>query len=1078
LSGAIRRAWLAVSADEGFDLLVNGNAVGHMAVWRTTHPFQTGLTELGQAVRVQDAVLNLNYPREYQWRGQENYRVPIFFDIAPLLVRGHNSICLAVESRAEARLAIDGEVRLWSGEVIALDSDTSYKASVRPPADGTWTNAAYSDLDWPSAVVADPPRGGLLRTLDPEAFRAPFEGVWLRASQPTDGAAWFETSWALEERPEEAWIRVLSDRTYQLFVNDMPVRVAQPRPWDLDASEWTVGMPDLTDLREGAEPLDPHRVGELFAATQFEAPVAGDPLGGLLVQPPSDLGGGLPIGHDIAGARFGSARTTALLETRELNAPKALLRPSRSGSWNAYGVAELLRPGNNTIAIRVTAPDPAARQPAWPPRLAVDGEAMGLDGSRSHLERGARWLARGQTIDGAMSPHVPVVPGGAADAPDVPLPRLQYRGTAEPTGQLFARVAKSALSVALVMLLLALLPALVRRLRGSPEANASKTSTPVGQPYFWMLVLPSTLFFALFLVDLSWGERDDLLTLLGPAVWRWSSLAAVFVAGGVALMGEGRWPVPRYSPARLLRELPRRRVFPVLLFLLLLSAAFLRAHHLSSQPWEDDELASAQAGLAIADTGLPKFVDPVYYSRSPLYHYILGASARLFGHEIWALRLPSVAFGVATTWLIYLFGTRLLKSRWTGFIAAALYAVHPYAVFVGHMVRFYQEQQFFCLLTLYFFCQGFVARQSPRARYLTLVSFLAACLSQELSIVLAAPLLVCYLLFARNDWRSTLSLAIAAACAASVVAIDLVIVMTVCLTGLDAISPNSEATLALHFANPMHLLTIFLSYSRLHLAWSVVLFLALPWIWTSNNRSARVLVVLLFGGSVAVNLLVTLEALRYVYWLLPVWLLLGAYGVRLLFRAARSQGREGSLAHEWFAPAIAVLLLLGVIASWSPWKHAAAYDRTVVADLSSALHYVSGELRPGDAVAATEPQPPATLLEVGKVDYDLSVPLLQDFVFRKNGVLIDRNAGAEVIATLEQLEEAIARHNRLWIIINRWKFRSQGQEIMWPYPAARIESFLRENFELKQESFQYAVYLWDSHVGRFRSFRGHGVPPI
>jgi 4-amino-4-deoxy-L-arabinose transferase-like glycosyltransferase len=1075
LSGATRTAWIAVSADEGFDLLVNGSAVGHLAVWRTTHPYQTGLTELGQAVSVPTAAMNLNYPREYQWRGQENYRVPIFFDLSPLLQRGHNSICVVVESRGRARLALEGEVRLWSGEVIRLDSDTSYKASVTPPPDGTWTNATYSDLDWPSAVFADAPGGSLVRTLDPQVFAAPLEGQWLRAAQPTSQALWFETTWTLPGRPGEAWIRVLSDRSYQLFVNDMPVRVAQPRPWDLDASEWTVGMPDLMDLPEGSEPLDPHRVGELFAATQFEAPIAENPLEDLPIKPPSDLGGGLPLGRDVATAHAGPERTAALLETRELNAPKALLLPSRQSTWNAYGVANLLHPGKNAIAIRVTAPDPAARRPAWPPRLALDGQALESDGTRTRLESGASWFARAQTPDGVMSPPLPVVSEGAAEAPDVHLPRLQYRGTTEPTGELPGRLATSAAWVALIMVLLAQLPALERRLRGLPAAAASLGR----ETRFWMLVLPSTLLFGLLLVDLSWAERDDLLRLLQPAVWRWSALGAACVAIAVALVGEGRWDLRAYSPARLLREVPRDKVFPLLLFLLLLSSALLRAHNVNSQPWEDDELASAQAALAIADTGLPKYVDHVYYSRSPLYHYVVGASVCLFGHNIWALRLPSVAFGIATTWLIYLFGARLLKSRWTGFIAAALYAVHPYAIFVGHMVRFYQQQQFFCLLTLYFFCEGFIARHSPRARYLTLASFLAAFLSQELSLVLAVPLVVCYLLLARSDdRRSTMSLALAAACTAALVALDLALVLTVCQTALEAISPNSEATLAFHFANPTHLITIFLGYSRLHLALSAILLLALPWIWTSANRSARALVIVLVLGSVTVNLLVTLEALRYVYWLYPVWLLLGAYGIRVLLHAARSQGQEDGIAREWFAPVIAVMLLGAVVASWSPWKLAAAYDRNVLANLTAAFNYVRGELRPGDAVAATEPQPPASLIEIGKVDYDLSVPLLQDFVFRKDGKLIDRNAGAEVIATLEQLEEAIARHDRLWVVINRWKFRSQGQEIMWPYPAARIESFLRENFELKHESFQYAVYLWDSHIGRFRSFRGHGVPPI
>jgi 4-amino-4-deoxy-L-arabinose transferase-like glycosyltransferase len=523
----------------------------------------------------------------------------------------------------------------------------------------------------------------------------------------------------------------------------------------------------------------------------------------------------------------------------------------------------------------------------------------------------------------------------------------------------------------------------------------------------------------------------------------------------------------------------RSNAWPILLGLVLLLCGFLRAHRVAFQPWEDDELSSAQAALAIADTGLPRYAEDIYYTRSPLYHYLVGASVRLMGHNIWGLRLPSVLFATATAFLIYLAGDRLLKSRWTGLVAAALYAIHPYAIFVGHLVRFYQQQQFFCLLTIYFFCEGFVTVQNKRARSLAVGSLLAACLSQELSMALAAPLFVGYLLFARSTpRRSTLSLAVAVGCVVALVAVDLGVFLTACQTRLDGISPNVEATLAPHFANPLNFCTMFLSYSRLHLTLSVFLFLSLPLVLAGKNRNALALLVMLFGGVVATNLLVTLEALRYLYWLLPVWLLLGVYGIRALVRALTVSGDGDSIARQWLVLGLGTLLVVAVVASWSPWKTFGSYDTAIVSDSTSALSYVRRELREGDAVAATEPQPPAGILEVGRMDYDVSVPLLDDFVYRKNGRLVDRNTGAQVISTLEQLEDAITRHDRLWMVVDRMRFRSRGQDILWGYPAARIEAFLRENFELKHESFQYAVFLWDAHSGKYHSFREHGTPAL
>jgi hypothetical protein len=1081
LSAAARNAWIAVAADEGFEVVVNGASVGRSLIWRTTHPFQSGLSEHGQTVGVPDPTIDLNFPREYQWRGHRSYLIPTFFDLAPFLGRGENTLCIEVESRVSARLAVEGEVLLWSGERVRLDSDEGFKAAVRPPEDGRrWTEATYSDLGWPHAIRSEPPEGRLQRILDPDVFREPFAGEWLRAPQPFQGATWFETGWELDSTPRDAWVRVLADRPYVLFVNDVPVRALIGRASDSDSGEWSVGLPKLADKAATPELLNGDEVRALFAGSRFEPTAQSDALAVLLEAPrgaPGDVYQP-PMSQDLGSARAAPEPADPLARSPELAAP--LARPPPAGVLNGYGISPLLRKGRNTLSVRIAAPDPAATASLWPVRVAVDGRATGSGGSQNRLGSGGSWMARTQASDGALSAAIQALSSGSVDAPDVHLPRLQYRGNAEPIDDFLLRVMGSSRAVVLALVLLGNLPRGVRWLvarsgRQPVESDAERREWT----QIWMLLVPCTALFALFLVYLSWRERDDSLLLLHASLWRVAVAGALFLAAGVVLAREIRWP-PLRAPGDLLRALPSRRAWPVLLVLVLLLCAFLRAHKIASQPWEDDELSSAQAGLAIADTGLPRYADDIYYTRSPLYHYVVGASVRLLGHDIWGLRLPSVLFATATALLLYVAGARLLESRWTGLVAAALYAVHPYAIFVGHFVRFYQQQQFFCLSTIYFFCQGFVTGQRQRARFLALGSFLAACLSQELSVVMAAPLLVGYLLFARaTNLRSTVCLGVAAGCVGTLVALDVAVFLTACQTRLDGISPNVEATLAFHFENPLNLLTMFLSYSRLHLALSALLFLSLPLLLMGKNRNALALLVVLFGGVVATNLLVTLEALRYLYWLLPVWLLLGVYGLRALVRAAASLGDgDSSLTRHWLAPGAGLTLVAAVVASWSPWKMAGSYDTTIVGDSTSALSYVRGELREGDAVAATEPQPPAALLEVGRIDYDVSVPLLHDFVYRKDGKLVDRNGGSQVISTIEQLEDAIARKDRLWMVVDRMKFRSRGQDILWGYPAARFEAFLRENFELKHESFQYAVFLWDAHSGRYHSFREHGTPPL
>jgi hypothetical protein len=86
-------------------------------------------------------------------------------------------------------------------------------------------------------------------------------------------------------------------------------------------------------------------------------------------------------------------------------------------------------------------------------------------------------------------------------------------------------------------------------------------------------------------------------------------------------------------------------------------------------------------------------------------------------------------------------------------------------------------------------------------------------------------------------------------------------------------------------------------------------------------------------------------------------------------------------------------------------------------------------------------------------------------------VLHDRNGDARVVNRLADLQRIFVEDNRVWIIINREKFRSRKKNIRWEYPGAREELFIRQNCELKYRSYLWSVYLWDQSLGKFETFR-------
>jgi 4-amino-4-deoxy-L-arabinose transferase-like glycosyltransferase len=1109
----VRVAWIAVAAHEGYEVIVNGTTGGQSLLWRPTRPFQTGLSEGGQRVTPPESLLDLNFPREYQWEGHQGERLPGLFDIGPYLSPGKNVVCIEVETRAPpVALSVDGEVLLWSGERIALASDGDYKAAPEPPSTSAWTRADFVDGDWPEAPRTDPAPGRTLRVVDPDVYREPFAGRELRARRDLPEAAWFETTWhlgQLTQAPRDAWVRILTDRAFQLFVNDQPVRVTDVEPGQVDTGDWVIGPRTSVDAPAVVDPLDPDQVGTLFNGTRLDRPFDGigpnalpDPdavgavtLGVPVGSPaqPSVLGPDLSLGQPLAQettiqggsalrgtqvdfpAKAGSSGPAPVSPpidpvgaAARTSAPKELARPQSRESLYAYGLADVLVRGDNRIAVRLSPPD-TPNPLVWPPRIAIDGRATAADGQTIALDASGGWIARTQATDGALSESVDVVAGAPVAEPGVVLPRLQYRGTAERS--LWSGAWRAAVGFGIAAALLALLGWLPGRM--GARWGLADASTAI--------LLPAALLTSTVLVAWSWVERDEILVLLAPGPWR-VVLACALAAGFASVFAVLRGGLAGASLAERLRAAPSRKAWGLAVALTVALAAVLRARAMQLQPLDDDELASTQAILAIARTGLPRLTDDVFYTRGPLCHYIAAASVLVLGPNAWALRLPGVLFAAATSLLVYRTGARLLKSPWTGLAAALLYAVHPYAIFVGHLVRFYQQQQFFALAAAYFFCRGFVSPSARpmTARYLALASFAAACLSQELSVVMVPALLVAYVLFApKTDGPSSMKLAFTAACAGAIVLLDVAVFQTRCLTKLEGMSPNVEATLALHFTSPTNLVALFVSYSRLHLALSVLLAASVPLLVRRREPEALTLLIVLCVGVVATNLLVTAQSLRYQYWLLPIWLVLGVFGVRELTAWAAdacadsaADPARGALVRGWLAPLAGAVALVAVALSWSPWRIAGSYETKLLGDSAAAFRYVKSQLRDGDRVAATEPHAHAGKVEIGRIDYDLAVPLLDDYVYRKGGRLVDRNGGAQVLSSLDQLKDVVATTDRLWVLVNREKFRSRGNDVRWEFPGAQVETFLRRNFAVKFQSYLWTVFLWDAGAGRF-----HSLPP-
>jgi Dolichyl-phosphate-mannose-protein mannosyltransferase len=1063
IPGKVANAWIAVATNGGFETIVNGNGCAQIFLWRRTQQFQTSLSEEGQKLYAGDPAMSVNYPREYQWKDHDNAELPIFVDLSSYLHSGHNILCVEVESVGTTpALILSGEVLLETGQTIAIRSGKEWAAEPVPRTaeQPGWTDPRFSVRDWDRARPL-PWRRSFWRLVPEGIFEEPFAGKRLR-SLATNCITWVEENVDLAKDPREGFLRVVTDTPFHVWVNGRPVDLISRHSSVFGWGAWfvrTLGRPS-TDIDLDALPpwLAPNSVDALLPGQQPEDPSTRASAFNNFTSDQQQITGtssqpyapdGLGTSNNPKGNRLLRASPYSNLENPDRIVPPALTRDRRNVEFLTYDVTPLLRVGRNTIRIGFYQDAPEAVGLSRESFAAFDGRVRLAEGSLVSFASDKETRSSIQSGNGKFRSVETVVDGSIER---ILLPSREFFGTVYPDRPWFtASAAFFSICAFLLFVSTSVVPTLSR--------VVEKVQIPCAilAGWIWAGVVARSAML----------ERSEALYWRFPAVW--SVLLIVGLTGGAFVMVLQRTKLEEGEP-KVFEH--RSGIFANWRWYLMVGLSIvlcfgLRAWQIDLQPPDDDEYVSIQASQAIAKTGKPEFQEGVWYTRSPAYHYLAGGIAKLTDNNIIPLRLLSVFLSCATALLIYKMGERLTGRRLAGLFALVLFAVHPFLIFSGHVARFYQQQQFFHLLGLAFFLRGFIAGSAMRDRYLTVLFFFLAVLSQEITLLQIVPVAVCYAVFAkRRPWTDEVRLLICAGCAMALIAVDIAFFKIECLTALEGISPRIDASFGWSFEKPANFLVLIIGYSRLHLVLSAFLIPGFLAAWY-RRRTVWICLYLYFGLSIVVsNLLITSRGYRFEYFLIPVWILLSVQGLlecaRLFLPLWQQFSARVVLGVGWLAI---------IICSWSPWRILASYDSALQADPTRALTFVARNMRPGDRIAISELYPQAALLETGRSDYDVAVPILYDFSLRKRGKLVDRNAAAEVVGNLGELQRAFAQQERLWVVFDRDQMHSRSGDVLWQYPAGRIQLFLRNNARLVFRSYLWSVYLWDRNAGRYSTFR-------
>ncbi len=189
-----------------------------------------------------------------------------------------------------------------------------------------------------------------------------------------------------------------------------------------------------------------------------------------------------------------------------------------------------------------------------------------------------------------------------------------------------------------------------------------------------------------------------------------------------------------------------------MIFLILALSLILRLVNLGQSLWLDEAIS-----VNIARS-LPFKSIILYFSPSdfhpPLFYLVLKSWVWLFGASEISARLPSVIFGLATVYVIYLLGKKLYEEK-IALIAATLLATAPLHIYYSQEARMYMLAAFLVSLSAYFFMS--VLEKDKIVNWVGFILSTALMLYSDYIPYLMLPLYFVYLfLIRRKVTRSTL----------------------------------------------------------------------------------------------------------------------------------------------------------------------------------------------------------------------------------------------------------------------------------------------------------------------------------
>ena len=976
-----KSGWLRLSADNDYILYVNGQIVAQeVSIPRNT----TGL-----GAKRSESHQDINDSKPYRWlipdwiqiAHPHDWKLTTYVDLTQYLHVGKNAIAVEIQdSEKTARVVIEGAVHPTIGnETISLTTgEVPWRLSTQRQnrQQFFWFEPTFPDYDWIESQGTKPVNEKTYSRISANLFQRPLQGTWITGKESNLGELWLQGAWQLPLYYQRAFIRFAGDEQYGLMINGQLV------------NRYNGGDSNQLHLYEVTKLLHPglntlavhlHHFWSLDWSRQQQQTLSPDGLLRFYLD-------GWAEDNGEAIAEINTDSTWQTLETPVADWTKG----------RGQGSPARLLPTPTPIALHQTYEGDAylSNYPGFLLHLLgwvglatlfLFSGAWGV----GQLKRKSTDLLENQWQAGATLalPTTLFLAGVAL---------LQHRYAEAARGIWFAQTDTN------ILILIGALE--VGLITGLMTLQRSKQ---ISRKLLWLL-LGLTHYIGLSLI-----------------------VKSIFLFGTLSIIaGAASLPLTRtlITKTGTTFKAFRQQLFPIqfsnldvnqqncLLGLVLVISLCLRIYHLDYDNPEPDENVSWDAAHGILRTGGPVTSSGIWYTRSPVYHYLLAIWLRILGDSLFNARLLSAIIGIATVSLIFGFAHYLTKNVWLAFFISVILAVDPWELWYSRNIRFYQLAQFFTVAAFWTFLEGFINQRNRICQQLFFILITLMLLSQEVTLLLLPGFFLIFLFYYKPfklsvDW----SIFLGAFLTMIIFAFNIYFVKIKSLTPLVGLSSYTTSFIKLQFNNVSIFVTnFFVGFNRMNAIYGILFMISSCYFSICREKSFICLSFGLYSNVALITIMVFLKAARYIYPIYPIFILVAICGTFCLTKDIGIHIDRLTQNRVFWKPilisSVAILFLLNI----EPIRIFSSYGESIRPRHTDIAGYIQTVRENGDVVISNIPAGHANTS--GGADYYLMHRMsFFDAVYKHQGRVIDRWEGGILLTNTDQLMKILEQSNRVWL---------------------------------------------------------------